>query len=130
MIIVLGGYGTRELQYHKELIENRKNVDYLVSICPGSLLIVAAGFLKNKIANTKLNEYKSLEKYWKRVAPSWIVDDNYTIIASAVTSSLNLGLYVTEKLIGIEKTEEIRIGMDYHPEKFEKIIITNAKYQI
>jgi hypothetical protein len=86
--------------------------------------------LKNKIATTKLNEYKSLEKYWKRVVPSWIVDDNYTIIASAVTSSLNLGIYVTEKLIGKEKTEEIRIGMDYHPEKFEKIIIINAKYQI
>jgi cyclohexyl-isocyanide hydratase len=36
-----------------------------------------------------------------------------------------LGLYISEKLIGKEKTEEIRIGMDYHPEKFE--ILTVAK---
>ena len=53
------------------------------------------------------------------------MDDQNTITAGAVASSLDLGLYISEKLIGKEKTEEIRIGMDYHPEKFE--ILTVAK---
>ncbi|CAM4401561.1 DJ-1/PfpI family protein [Zobellia roscoffensis] len=122
MIVVPGGYGTRKLQYNTEFIEwlrTGENAHYIISICTGSLLIGAAGFLKNKIATTNFNEYKSLEKYCGKVAQVRIVDDNNTITAGAVASSLDLGLYVTEKLIGKEKTEEIRIGMDYHPEKFE-----------
>ncbi|MBU2973204.1 DJ-1/PfpI family protein, partial [Zobellia sp. B3R18] len=128
MIVVPGGYGTRELQYNTEFIEwlrTGKNVDYIVSICTGSLLIGSAGFLKNKTATTNFNEYKSLEKYCEKVAQARIVDDNNTITAGAVASSLDLGLYVSEKLIGKEKTQEIRVGMDYHPEKFEIITVAN-----
>ncbi|MFL1896362.1 DJ-1/PfpI family protein [Aquimarina sp. 2-A2] len=133
MIVVPGGYGTRELQHNIEFIEwlrTGENVDYIVSICTGSLLIGSAGFLKNKTATTNFNEYKSLEKYCEKVAQARIVDDNNTITAGAVASSLDLGLYVSKKLIGKEKTEEIRIGMDYHPEKFEIItIISTVSYE-
>tara|TARA_R110002012_G_scaffold134258_1_gene287516 strand:- start:951 stop:1553 length:603 start_codon:yes stop_codon:yes gene_type:complete len=128
MIVVPGGYGTRNLQYNTDFIEwlkTGKNVEYVVSICTGSLLIGAAGFLENKTATTNFNEYKSLEKYCKKVVHERIVDDQNIITAGAVASSLDLGLYISEKLIGKEKTEEIRIGMDYHPEKFE--ILTVAK---
>ncbi len=130
MVVVPGGYGTRKFQYNIEFIEwlrTGENVDYIVSICTGSLLIGAAGFLKNKTATTNFNEYKSLEKYCEKVAQARIVDDNNIITAGAVASSLDLGLYVSEKLIGKEKTEEIRIGMDYHPEKFEIITIANKE---
>ena len=128
MIVVPGGYGTRKLQYNTEFIEwlrTGKNVDYIVSICTGSILIGSAGFLKNKSATTNFNEYESLEKYCEKVVQARIVDDNNTITAGAVASSLDLGLYVSEKLIGKEKTEEIRIGMDYHPEKFKIITVAN-----
>lgn len=122
MIVVPGGYGTRELQYDEAFIEWLKTGEkakYIVSVCTGGLLIGAAGFLKDKIATTNFNEYKSLEKYCRRVVESRIVDDNNVITAGAVASSLDLGLYLCEKLVGKEKTEEIRKTMDYHPEKFE-----------
>jgi transcriptional regulator GlxA family with amidase domain len=128
MIVVPGGYGTRELQYDHDFIEWLKTGEgtkYIVSICTGSLLIGAAGFLKDKVATTNFNEYKLLEKYCKRVVESRIVDDNNVITAGAVASSLDLGLYICEKLIGKEKTEEIRIGMDYHPKKFEIVTVAN-----
>lgn len=128
MIVVPGGFGTRKLQYNTEFIDWLKtgeNVDYIVSICTGSLLIGSAGFLRNKTATTNFNEYKSLEKYCESVVQARIVDDNNIITAGAVASSLDLGLYICEKLVGKEKTEEIRIGMDYHPEKFEIITVTN-----
>lgn len=131
MIVVPGGYGTRKLQYNTEFIDwikTGENVDYIVSICTGSLLIGSAGFLRNKTATTNFNEYKSLEKYCERVVQARIVDDNNIITAGAVASSLDLGLYLCEKLVGKEKTEEIRIGMDYHPEKFEIITVANNGY--
>ena len=88
-------------------------------------MIGSDGFLRNKTATTNFNEYKSLEKYCESVVQARIVDDNNIITAGAVASSLDLGLYICEKLVGKEKTEEIRIGMDYHPEKFEIITVTN-----
>ncbi|WP_299311221.1 DJ-1/PfpI family protein [uncultured Aquimarina sp.] len=122
MVIVPGGIGTRELQYDKEFIDwlqTANGVKYLVSICTGSLLLGAAGFLKGKMATTNFNEYRSLEKYCDTVLDSRIVDDSNVITAGAVASSLDLGLYICKKLIGEEKTEDIRKGMDYNPKEFK-----------
>jgi len=122
MVIVPGGFGTRALQYDKEFIDwlqTANGVKYLVSICTGSLLLGAAGFLKRKMATTNFNEYQSLEKYCDTVLDSRIVDDNNVITAGAVASSLDLGLYICKKLIGDEKAEDIRKVMDYHPKEFK-----------
>ncbi|AXT53908.1 DJ-1/PfpI family protein [Aquimarina sp. BL5] len=122
MVIVPGGFGTRALQYDKEFIDwlqTANGVKYLVSICTGSLLLGAAGFLKGKMATTNFNEYQSLEKYCDTVLDSRIVDDNNVITAGAVASSLDLGLYICKKLIGDEKAEDIRKVMDYHPKEFK-----------
>jgi transcriptional regulator GlxA family with amidase domain len=48
-----------------------------------------------------------------------IVDDQNVITAGAVASSLDLGLYICEKLIDKDNTEVIRKSMDYAPGKFE-----------
>jgi len=121
MIIVPGGYGTRKLQYDTTFIDWLKTaagVPYIIAICTGSLLIGAAGFLKGKLATTNFNEYDSLRKYCDKVLEDRIVDDQNTITTGAVASSLDLGLYICKKLLGEEKAEDIRKGMDYHPKEF------------
>lgn len=125
MVIVPGGLGTRTLQHDHKFIDwlkTAREVKYIVSICTGALLIGAAGMLKGKKATTNFNEYHSLEKYCAEVIKKRIVDDHNVITAGAVASSLDLGLYICQKLLGEEKAEEIRIGMDYHPKKFEMLI--------
>ncbi len=122
MVIIPGGFGTRKLQFDDEFItwvKTAKNVNYKVSVCTGSLLLGAAGFLRNKTATTNFNEYKTLENFCDDVVTYRIVDDGNVITAGAVASSLDLGLYLCEKLVGSEKTEEIRKSMDYHPSQFE-----------
>ena len=122
MIIVPGGFGTRPLQNDTEFIswlKTAKSVSYKVSICTGSLLLGAAGFLKDKRATTHFNEYPNLKEYCKEVDKNRIVDDENTITAGAVASSLDLGLYLCKKLIGETKTEKIRKSMDYFPGQFE-----------
>jgi transcriptional regulator GlxA family with amidase domain len=121
MIVVPGGWGTRQLQFDTAFIQwlkTAENVTHKVSICTGSLLLGAAGFLINKTATTNFNEYKSLEKYCQQVVEDRIVDDENVITAGAVASSLDVGLYVCEKLIGKENTEKIRRSMDYLPGAF------------
>ena len=124
MIIVPGGFGTRPLQKDPSFInwlKTAKEIPYKASICTGSLLLGAAGFLKEVKATTHFNEYENLKNYCDQVIAKRIVDDQDVITAGAVASSLDLGLYICEKLVGPEKTEIIRKSMDYYPSGFEVI---------
>jgi cyclohexyl-isocyanide hydratase len=116
-IIVPGGIGTRELQFDKQFIDwlqTAKDVKYKISICTGSLLLGAAGFLKNKTATTNFQEYETLIPYCKKVSKERIVDDENTITAGAVTASIDLGLYLCEKWAGRDASQIIKKKIDYY----------------
>lgn len=115
-IIVPGGYGTRHLQTDTDFIawiQTGKFVPLKASICTGSLLLGAAGFLKNKKATTHYREYEALKPYCKEVATDRIVIDGNVITAGAVSSSIDLGLCLCEKWAGEEAATEIRERMAY-----------------
>lgn len=116
-IIVPGGLGTRKFQYETDFIEwlrTAKDVKYKISICTGSLLLGAAGFLKGKSATTNFQEYETLKPYCKEVLAEKIVEDDDVITAGAVTSSIDLGLYLCKKWAGPEAENSIRKSIDYH----------------
>lgn len=116
-VIVPGGIGTRELQYDLSFLSWLKSaepVKFKSSICTGSLLLGAAGFLKNKNATTNFQEYEALKPYCQEVLHERIVDDNNVITAGAVTSSIDLGLYLCKKWVGVEAEQTIRRKIDYH----------------
>ncbi|MEW5861904.1 MAG: DJ-1/PfpI family protein [Cyanobacteriota bacterium] len=116
MIIVPGGIGTRKLVDDLELMTWLKTsapCKFKVSVCTGSLLLGAAGFLGGKTATTHPNAFQDLQKYCKSVVDKRIVDEGAVITARGVTSSIDLGLYLCEKFAGYEIKEKIRKQMDY-----------------
>lgn len=116
-IIVPGGMGTRQLQYDQDFIkwlQTAVNVPYKISICTGSLLLGAAGFLTDKTATTNYQEYEALKPYCNQVSQKRIVDDDNTITAGAVTASIDLGLYLCKKCAGKQAADVIRKKIDYH----------------
>ncbi|MFC4873501.1 DJ-1/PfpI family protein [Negadavirga shengliensis] len=116
-VIVPGGSGTRTLQNHKgflDWIRTAKNAEYKISICTGSLILGAAGFLRDKKATTNYREYEALRPYCKEVLTDRVVDDHNTITAGAVSASIDLGLYLCEKWAGKEARTIIRERIDYH----------------
>jgi len=120
IVIVPGGFGTRRLMHDDGFIEWLRSAEpcrFKVSVCSGSLLLGAAGFLKGKKATTHRNEMRELQKFCKEVVDERIVDEGDVITARGVTSSIDLGLYICEKLSGAEAREKIREQMDYHPSK-------------
>ncbi len=115
MLFVPGGYGSRKLINSKEFIEwlkTGKNCKLKVSVCTGALLFGAAGFLKGKKATTYRKAFEELSKFCS-VVDRRIVDEGDVITARGVTSSIDLGLYICEKLAGRKVMEEIREQMDY-----------------
>lgn len=116
MLFVPGGLGTRALRYDVEFIhwlKQAKDVKYKISVCTGSLLLGAAGFLHNKKATTHPFSYELLEPCCKEVIKTRIVRDGDVITGGGVSTSVDLGLFVIEQFIGKEQIENIKKQMDY-----------------
>ena len=123
MMIVPGGFRSRKL------VDDVKFVQWLktggssklkVSVCTGALLLGAAGFLKGKKATTHPDAFNELKKFCSSVLNQRIVDEGDVITARGITSSIDLGLYLCEKLAGRDAKEKIRQQMDYEYNKERK----------
>lgn len=115
-LIIPGGQGTRTLIHEEKFIgwiKTAAPVKYKISVCTGSLILGAAGFLAGKKATTHFNEYETLKLYCKEVVAERIVEDGDVITAGAVSSSLDLGLYLCKKWAGQEVANDIRRRMNY-----------------
>lgn len=116
IVIVPGGFSTRELAYDQEFIAWLKSSDSCplkASVCTGSVLLGAAGFLKDKKATTHPRALDELRPFCKEVVDQRIVDEGEVITARGVSSSIDLGLYLCEKLAGRKIREKIQRQMDY-----------------
>jgi transcriptional regulator GlxA family with amidase domain len=117
VLIIPGGFGTRTLQTDRAFlhwIQTAQATKLQISICTGSLILGAAGFLKDRKATTHYQEYEALKPYCKEVLKDRIVADQNVITAGAVSASLDLGLYLCNKWAGQAAHDEIRNRMDYH----------------
>ncbi len=115
MIVVPGGFGTRELVQDDEFLAWLRTGASAkqVSVCTGSLLLGAAGFLTGRAATTHPTAFDSLQRYAGAVRRDRVVDEGDVITARGVTSAIDLGLYLVEKLAGPGVRERIRRQMDY-----------------
>ena len=118
LLVVPGGFATRDLTEDEAFVEwirTAADCDWKASVCTGSLLLGAAGFLEERRATTHPMAFDDLGAYCE-VLDERVVEDGAVITARGVTSALDLGLYLVEKFEGRETREAIREQMDY-PER-------------
>ena len=116
LVVVPGGMNTRTLVEDRDFIgwiASAAQVPTLASVCTGSLLLGAAGLLQGRTATTHPSAYKLLDQYAARVVDARIVDDGTVVSARGVTSSIDLGLYLTERSAGEAARRRIAEQMDY-----------------
>lgn len=116
MVFIPGGQGTRKLkedQHFLDWIKTAEHVPYKISVCTGSLIWGAAGFLKDRKATTHPNEYELLEPYCKEVIHSRIVKDGNIITAGGVATSIDLGIYIIELFAGVDAANIVKRQLDY-----------------
>jgi transcriptional regulator GlxA family with amidase domain len=115
-VIVPGGDGIKDLMQDKAFlrwITVSSDTTVVASVCGGSLLLGAAGMLRTKRATTHPNLAGALKHFAREVVSDRIVDEGTVITAGGVTSSIDLGLYLCEKIAGREIREKIQKQMDY-----------------
>ena len=116
LLFVAGGLGTRTLQHDNEFMEWLKSaapVKLKTSVCTGALLLGAAGYLRGKQATTHPSALKELAPYCSAVLTKRVVDEGNVITAGGVSSSIDLGLHVVERLAGADARARIAAQMCY-----------------
>jgi len=101
LIYLPGGMETRNLINVADFItwiKSAQNVKYKVSVCTGSLLVGVAGFLYGKRATTHPGAFELLRPYCREVVNQRIVRDGDIITGGGVATSIDLGIYMCEKL--------------------------------
>jgi len=117
LLLVPGGFGTRPLLQDTETIDwirwTAATARRTASVCTGALLLGAAGFLKGKRATTHPSAFQELKPFCQTVLKNRVVDEGNIITAGGVSSGIDEGLYVVEKLAGSEARLKIARQMDY-----------------
>ena len=115
-VIVPGGDGIKDLMQDRAFLRWIAGVSdrtTIVAVCGGSLLLGAAGMLRTKKATTHPGLTGPLRNFAREVSADRIVDEGTIITAGGVTSSIDLGLYLCEKIAGKDTREKIQKQMDY-----------------
>ncbi len=117
MVVVPGGIGTRALAQDEIFLawlRSSKSAPIKVGVCTGSLLLGAAGFLKDKLATTHPNAKDLLLTYGvKDVLDRRIVDEGDILTSAGVSASIDIGIYLCKRLFGDEAAKEVAASMDY-----------------
>ena len=115
-IVVPGGEGVKYITQDKEFIEwikTAQNKSTITSVCGGSIILGVAGLIKDKKATTHPMRMENLKKFTSNATNKRIVEDGNIITARGVTSSIDLGLFLCEKIAGKEIRIKIQKQMDY-----------------
>lgn len=116
VVIVPGGFSTRTLRHDTEFMEWFRRIEVVplkASVCTGSLLLGAAGWLRDKPATTHLSAIDDLANYCREVRSERVVDAGDIITSGGVTAAIDLGLHLVRRFAGEAARLRITEQMDY-----------------
>ncbi len=120
ILIVPGGIGTRRAMKNPAILDWVKQrageVELLLSVCTGALVLAAAGLLDGQRATTHRLGMELLAETapTATLCPAERFVDNGRIITSAgISAGIDMSLYVVSRLLGREKAEETAYYMEY-----------------
>lgn len=115
LVFLPGGMASRELRYDEEFVDWLRTAEpcgYKTSVCTGSLLLDAAGFLDGRQVTTHPTAFELLGEDLD-VLDDRVVHDGDVITGRGVSAAVDLGLYVVEVLTDAETRRTIATQMDY-----------------
>jgi cyclohexyl-isocyanide hydratase len=123
LICVPGGYGCSTVMNDPEILDwlraQAPGLQWLTSVCTGSLILAAAGLLKGRRAAC----HWAWGQYLPLFGAEWVqertVFDGNIITAGGVTSGIDFAFRVVDHLHGPDVAATIRLALEYDPESRE-----------
>jgi transcriptional regulator GlxA family with amidase domain len=120
ILVIPGGYGTRREMKNPVLLEwivrQAPDLQYLLSVCTGALVLGSAGLLDGLAATTHFMTFDEL----RAVAPrtevrekSRIVDNGRVVLSAGVSAGVDMSLHVVGRILGQEMAEETARYMEW-----------------
>lgn len=89
---------------------------YLTSVCTGSLVLAAAGFLTGKRAACHWAWRELLEPFGAIVDEGRVVRDGNVITGGGVTAGIDFALTLLAELAGDTYAQAVQLGLEYAPQ--------------
>lgn len=120
ILLIPGGFGTRRLMEHDPLLDWIKaqygEVEHLLSVCTGSLLLGQAGLLNGLQATSHHQALDRLGRISDQITvvdDKRFVDEGKIITSGGIAAGIDMAIYVVQKLWGQEVVEKTIKEMEY-----------------
>ena len=122
VICVPGGNGTRALISHKPVVDWLAGIapqcSWVTSVCTGAMLLAAADLTEGRKITT---HWAAMEEFGERGlagdlqrGPRYVRDGNL-VTAAGVSAGIDMALWLTGQLHGIERARATQKAMEYNP---------------
>jgi cyclohexyl-isocyanide hydratase len=119
LLCVPGGFGATEAMldeaFMREVRRLGAGAKYLTSVCTGSLILAAAGFLHGKRAACHWAWRELLEPFGAIVDESRVARDGNIITGGGVTAGLDFAFTVLAEIAGEALAKTVQLGLEYAP---------------
>jgi cyclohexyl-isocyanide hydratase len=119
VLLVPGGFGATEAMLDEAFMGQIRRLGaqarYLTSVCTGSLILAAAGFLTGKRAATHWAWRALLEPFGVIVDTGRVVRDGHVITGGGVTAGLDFAFMLLAELAGEDVARTVQLGLEYAP---------------
>ncbi len=100
---------------------------WTTSVCSGSIILAAAGLLKDKKATSHWGAIHLLKEYGSIPTSERYVQEDKIITAQGVSAGIDMSLYLASQIVGIEKAKAYQLFIEYDPKPpFDSGNVTQA----
>jgi transcriptional regulator GlxA family with amidase domain len=119
IVVVPGGLGTRLLFDHEPVLGWLRRVHetttWTTSVCTGSLLLAAAGLLRDAPATTHWVMRPTLASLGAVPLADRVVEHGKIMTAAGVSSGIDMALQLVQRIHGDEAAQAVQLGIEYDP---------------
>jgi putative intracellular protease/amidase len=119
VLCVPGGLGTMDAMLNEGFMAQIRRLGagsrYVTSVCTGSLILGAAGFLQGKRAACHWAWRSLLEPFGATVSEARVERDGNVITGGGVTAGIDFALVMLAELAGQDFAEATQLGLEYAP---------------
>lgn len=119
VLLIPGGFGTADAMLDEAFVAELRRLGggarYLTSVCTGSLLLGAAGFLRGKRAACHWGWRDLLPHFGAIIDEGRVVRDGNVITGGGVTAGIDFALTMLAELAGQDYAEGVQLGLEYAP---------------
>lgn len=120
IVVVPGGPGHLDAMEEERLLSFLRDIEpdcqFMTAVCTGTLVLAAAGLLKDYECTTHWSALHRLSAYGARPVERRVVFDRGRVTGGGVTAGIDFGLALVAKLAGEDVARRIQLQMEYEPE--------------